>query len=165
MASPSTALGPTEQLGESSRNAALNAPKPVSVSMHLPGPLSPSIGPPSTAVKTTGSWQPLPYIYSGFAIYPYRPSGRPSTSPRSVNSSKVDEGPGSASRSPRQRKHSHKSSSTPRKKHHHDEPATPPVKPRNVHEVALNVGDEFFAFEEYRCSAEEDGRGDVWYRG
>lgn len=163
MPSSSLALGHPEQLGESSRHAELTTPH--SAPAHMPGPLSPALGHASSSgMRTTGSWQPLPYIYSGFAIYPYRPSGRSSTSPRSVNSSKVGEAPPSASRSPRSRKYSHKSS-TPKRKHQHDEPATPLVKPRNVHEVALNVGDEFFAFEEYRCSVEEDGRGDVWYRG
>ncbi len=35
----------------------------------------------------------------------------------------------------------------------------------NTYEIPVDVGDEFFAFEEYRCSLEEDGRGVVWYRG
>jgi dedicator of cytokinesis protein 3 len=35
----------------------------------------------------------------------------------------------------------------------------------NIYELALDVGDEFFAFEEYKCAIEEDGKGDVWYRG
>jgi len=33
----------------------------------------------------------------------------------------------------------------------------------NTYEIPVDVGDEFFAFEEYRCSLE--GRGVVWYRG
>jgi dedicator of cytokinesis protein 3 len=35
----------------------------------------------------------------------------------------------------------------------------------NAYEIPLDVGDEFFAFEEYKCGLEEDGRGDVWFRG
>jgi dedicator of cytokinesis protein 3 len=36
---------------------------------------------------------------------------------------------------------------------------------KNAYEISLDVGDEFYAFEEYRCTVDEDGRGDVWYRG
>ena len=35
----------------------------------------------------------------------------------------------------------------------------------NPYEVGLDIGDEFFAFEEYRCAIEEDGKGELWYRG
>ena len=35
----------------------------------------------------------------------------------------------------------------------------------NAYEIPLDVGDEFFAFEEYRCTLDEDGRGSVWLRG
>ncbi len=36
----------------------------------------------------------------------------------------------------------------------------------NPYEISLDVGDEFFAFEEYEYPAVEgDGRGEVWYRG
>jgi dedicator of cytokinesis protein 3 len=41
----------------------------------------------------------------------------------------------------------------------------PPLGRGNIYELALDVGDEFFAFEEYKCAPEEDGKGDTWYRG
>lgn len=35
----------------------------------------------------------------------------------------------------------------------------------NIFELSLDVGDEVFAFEEYKCSLDEDGKGETWYRG
>ena len=35
----------------------------------------------------------------------------------------------------------------------------------NPYEVVLDIGDEFFAFEEYRVGTEQDGAGELWYRG
>lgn len=35
----------------------------------------------------------------------------------------------------------------------------------NPYEVPLDIGDEFFAFEEYRTVSEVGGKEDIWYRG
>ena len=86
----------------------------------------------------TGSWLPLPQIRSGFAVHPFNPSVSRAASPSSHDGhpSKVD-----ARTWDRVRDN------------------------RNPYEVQLEVGDEFFAFEEYVSTFEEDGQGDIWYRG
>ncbi|TYJ58828.1 hypothetical protein B9479_000260 [Cryptococcus floricola] len=103
-----------------------------------------------------GLWQPLPYIHSGFVIYPFHPETSPPPTPTTVDGGSL---------------------------------SLPPIPPqkdlevlpwaggrpsigdssfqgkRNAYEIKLDIGDEFYAFEEYRCTTDEDGRGDLWYRG
>lgn len=106
--------------------------------------------------SATGTWQPLPFIHSGFVIYPFHPEASSLPTPVDGTSPKL-----------------------PSLSSHQDLDALPWTgnKPelaesglcsqgkRNHYEIRLDIGDEFYAFEEYRCSIEEDGRGDLWYRG
>ncbi|KAK8853154.1 hypothetical protein IAR55_003855 [Kwoniella newhampshirensis] len=117
---------------------------------HSVGPLAP--GPSRSSV--TGFWQPLPYIHSGFCVYPFHPAsslpptpttaGDPSTPARSTIDKHRFSWSGIASGLNTEGGGDGKT---------------------NAYEIPLDIGDEFFAFEEYRCTVEEDGRGDVWYRG
>lgn len=95
-----------------------------------------------------GTWQPLPYIHSGFVIYPFHPEASSLPTPTTVDGT------------------SHK---LPSLSSHQDLDALPWTgsKPELAEgdEIRLDIGDEFYAFEEYRYSIEEDGRGDLWYRG
>ncbi|WVQ72639.1 hypothetical protein IAR50_002198 [Cryptococcus sp. DSM 104548] len=103
-----------------------------------------------------GSWQPLPYIHSGFVIYPFHPETSPPPTPTTVDGGSL---------------------SLPPIPPHKDLDVLPWAggRPstgdsslqgkRNAYEIKLDIGDEFYAFEEYRCTTEEDGRGDLWYRG
>lgn len=88
-------------------------------------------------------WQPLPYIHSGFVVHPYHPLP-PASTPRTPLFNPAAEEEGTLRQS-------------------HDFAST--AATANPYEIPLDIGDEFFAFEEYKCSLEEDGRGDVWFRG
>ncbi|BEI88066.1 uncharacterized protein CcaverHIS019_0107840 [Cutaneotrichosporon cavernicola] len=89
-----------------------------------------------------GYWEPLPHIYSGLVIHPYAPSQSPPTSPSGTVRS-------------HRRTTSWSAAST-------TAPNDVFTSPRgNPHEVSLDVGDEFFAFEEYRGDENEG----TWYRG
>ncbi|WRT70308.1 uncharacterized protein IL334_007306 [Kwoniella shivajii] len=110
---------------------------------------SSSSDPGPSRQRVTGSWIPLPYIHSGFCIYPYQPDSSPPPTPATT----VDDHKASSNRN---------RFSWSGNRDHLDDLAE---GKSNVYEVPLDIGDEFFAFEEYRCSLEEDGRGDVWYRG
>lgn len=108
--------------------------------------------------SATGTWQPLPYIHSGFVIYPFHPEASSLPTPTTVDGT------------------SHK---LPSLSSHQDLDAlsSKGSKPelaegdlfsqgkKNHYEIRLDIGDEFYAFEEYRYSIEEDGRDDLWYRG
>nr|XP_019044242.1 hypothetical protein I302_07525 [Kwoniella bestiolae CBS 10118]OCF23172.1 hypothetical protein I302_07525 [Kwoniella bestiolae CBS 10118] len=100
--------------------------------------------------RLTGSWQPLPYIHSGFCIYPYQPDGSP---PHTPATTQTDD-----QKSTRNRNRFSWSGL----RHIGDVEGEGRL---NAYEVSLDIGDEFFAFEEYKCSAEEDGKEDLWYRG
>ncbi|KIR81379.1 cytoplasmic protein [Cryptococcus gattii EJB2] len=114
--------------------------------------------PGSPRSLATGTWHPLPYIHSGFVIYPFHPEASSLPAPTTVDGT---------------------SPKLPSFSSHQDLDALPwtDSKPelaegglcsqgkRNHYEIRLDIGDEFYAFEEYRCSIEEDGRGDLWYRG
>jgi len=93
----------------------------------------------------TGMWEPLPHIYSGLVVHPFHPATSPPASPTTTVRSKEQKNrfswSGVQSRG--------------------DDSFTQ-VR-GNPHEVSLDVGDEFFAFEEYRTA--EDGDNSVWYRG
>nr|XP_018260970.1 uncharacterized protein I303_06687 [Kwoniella dejecticola CBS 10117]OBR83128.1 hypothetical protein I303_06687 [Kwoniella dejecticola CBS 10117] len=110
---------------------------------------SASLIPGPSRQRLTGSWQPLPYIHSGFCIYPYQPDGSPPPTPATA----TDDQRSQANRN-------RFSWSGIRNSGDDQEEGR-----SNAHEVPLDIGDEFFAFEEYRCSLDEDGRGDLWYRG
>lgn len=95
-----------------------------------------------------GAWEPLPYIYSGLVVHPFHPS---------------------SSSQPASPFNAHKSPTT------FSRPRVPSFSTTgdrddafyssrtNPHEVNLDVGDEFFAFEEYRSA--DEGDDSVWYRG
>ncbi|EIW72245.1 hypothetical protein TREMEDRAFT_25841 [Tremella mesenterica DSM 1558] len=100
--------------------------------------------------RSTGSWQPLPYMYSGVVVYPYHPSPTPLSSPVAATS------PTKAHRN------RFSWSGLPESSRGDD---VERGGKDNPYEIPLDIGDEFFAFEEYRCTMEEDGKGDVWYRG
>lgn len=101
--------------------------------------------------RPTSVWQPLPFFHTGFVIHPYSPLTTPPTTPLAPETSKAAayrnrfswsgipssgiEGVGG--------KRGGKV---------------------NVYEVPLELGDEVFAFEEYKAG-EMDGKVDVWYRG
>ncbi|OCF44595.1 hypothetical protein I317_01482 [Kwoniella heveanensis CBS 569] len=107
---------------------------------------------PSTRPKSTGSWQPLPFIHSGFCVHPFHPEASPPGTPATAD----DTTRGAVNRN-------RFSWSGVRSSAGDDEGGQ--EGKLNAYEVPLDVGDEFFAFEEYRCTPEEDGRGDLWYRG
>lgn len=89
-----------------------------------------------------GYWEPLPHIFSGLVIHPYAPSQSPPASPSgTVRSHRRTTSWSAASVTARDDVFS-----TPR---------------GNPHEVSLDVGDEFFAFEEYRGDENEG----TWFRG
>ena len=101
--------------------------------------------------RRPGCWQPLPNIRSGIVIHPYRPATTPDITPTNPQST------GESSKTAAQRNRfswSGVQGDNGRKR-----------GKTNAYEIPLDVGDEFFAFEEYRCTVEEDGRGDVWFRG
>lgn len=80
-----------------------------------------------------GFWEPLPHIYSGLVVHPYTPAVQsPPTSP----------------------------SDTVRSHRRTRDDVFTPAR-GNPHEVSLDVGDEFFAFEEYRGDEAEG----TWFRG
>ena len=100
-----------------------------------------------SSARRTGSWLPLPYIHTGFIVHPFLPTGQASsTSPKSPNFRNRFSWSGI-----------HRAGQT--------EAAGATPDRGNIYELALDVGDEFFAFEEYKCTIEEDGKGDTWYRG
>ncbi|WVQ67084.1 uncharacterized protein L199_005278 [Kwoniella botswanensis] len=111
---------------------------------------SSSSAPGPSRQRLTGSWQPLPYIHSGFCIYPYQPDGSPPPTPATAQ---TDDQKSAKNRN---------RFSWSGIRHSGDEEGEGRL---NAYEVPLDIGDEFFAFEEYKCSLEEDGRGDLWYRG
>nr|XP_019010242.1 uncharacterized protein I206_04710 [Kwoniella pini CBS 10737]OCF49023.1 hypothetical protein I206_04710 [Kwoniella pini CBS 10737] len=115
----------------------------------ISGSSSSSSAPGPSRQRITGSWQPLPYIQSGFCIYPYQPNSSPPPTPSTATDG--------------QRNHSNRNrfSWSGIRTHAEDQEENR----SNAYEVPLDIGDEFFAFEEYRCSINEDGRGDLWYRG
>ncbi|WVR07765.1 hypothetical protein IAU60_004808 [Kwoniella sp. DSM 27419] len=108
---------------------------------------------PSTRPRPAGTWQPLPYIYSGFCVYPYQPESTPPGSPTS---------PTDTVRAGLKNRNRFSWSGVRSSTEHEGEEGNVRA---NAYEIPLDIGDEFFAFEEYRCHVEEDGRGDVWYRG
>ncbi|WWC91624.1 uncharacterized protein L201_006570 [Kwoniella dendrophila CBS 6074] len=117
--------------------------------MNVPSASSSSAIPGPSRQRLTGSWQPLPFIHSGFCIYPYQPDGSPPPTPATT----LDDQRSFLSRN--------RFSWSGTRNNGEDE-----VAGRiNAYEIPLDIGDEFFAFEEYRCSLDEDGRGDLWYRG
>jgi dedicator of cytokinesis protein 3 len=96
----------------------------------------------------TSQWQPLPFFHTGFVIHPYHPLSTPPTSPLQPETSKA-----AAYRN--RFSWSGIPSSNGGKK-----------GKLNVYEVPLDIGDEVFAFEEYKCVSEHDGKEvEVWYRG
>ncbi|KAK4687917.1 hypothetical protein P7C73_g2195, partial [Tremellales sp. Uapishka_1] len=102
-----------------------------------------------TIARKVGSWLPLPHIYSGFAVHPFHPTSslpNPSTSPL-------------LAKTPNKNRFSW-SGVNEKKLDSMAEDGK-----RNPYEISLDVGDEFFAFEEYRCAAEGQAKGEVWYRG
>lgn len=105
----------------------------------------------------TGTWQPLPYIHSGFVIYPFHPETSPPT-PTTLDET-------SPKLPPLAPHHGLDDLSWAGDKPELSEGDLYPQRVRNPYEIRLDIGDEFYAFEEYRCSVEEDGRGDLWYRG
>ncbi|WWD19564.1 hypothetical protein CI109_104025 [Kwoniella shandongensis] len=113
-----------------------------------------SMAPGPSRSKATGSWQPLPYIYSGFCVYPFHPAASPPPTPTTAGDAATLSRPASD-------RHRFSWSGVQSGLSAEDGVAGKV----NVYEIPLDVGDEFFAFEEYRCTLEEDGRGDAWYRG
>ncbi|ORX40680.1 hypothetical protein BD324DRAFT_654448 [Kockovaella imperatae] len=121
-----------------------------------------------SARYSRGTWQPLPYIHSGFVVHPYQPSFAPPTPTKlgetsqaaayrnkyshALNLESIGEEPPNGNQSGRYR-FAGTTTTTTTNQH------------GNPYEVSLDIGDEFFAFEEYRCLVEEDGRGELWYRG
>nr|ODN99941.1 cytoplasmic protein [Cryptococcus depauperatus CBS 7855] len=106
----------------------------------------------------TGRWQPLPYIHSGFIIYPFHPETSPPSTPTTTKEA--------LSRIPAVSSHDDLGILPWSNGRPNMEDATMGSEGRrNPYEIPLDVGDEFYAFEEYRCTVEEDGRGDLWYRG
>lgn len=93
---------------------------------------------------SSGFWEPLPHIYSGLVVYPYHPSGTVPNSPSSTV---------------RSQKHRFSWSGVSSVASRADDVFS--HTRGNPHEVSLDVGDEFFAFEEYRG---DDVEGS-WYRG
>ncbi|KAL7418467.1 Deoxycytidine kinase 1 [Cryptotrichosporon argae] len=106
-----------------------------------------SLGGPSA--RRSGVWVPLPYIYSGLVVHPFHPvvAASPASTPDKHHSAS----------------HRHRFSWSGFPGSPGDE--TLDVGRGNAYEVSLDVGDEFFAFEEYQCTVEEDGLGSLWYRG
>ncbi|TXT11135.1 hypothetical protein VHUM_01886 [Vanrija humicola] len=92
--------------------------------------------------RRSGSWEPLPHIYSGLVVHPFHPAQSLPASPTATIRSTKNRFSWAGSRAD-------DSFSTTR---------------GNPHEVTLDVGDEFFAFEEYR-SLDDAGDSSVWYRG
>jgi dedicator of cytokinesis protein 3 len=99
------------------------------------------------SARRTGSWLPLPYIHTGFIVHPFTPSGFASSIP------------------PKSPNFRNRFSWSGIRKAGHQEGVGATGGRGNIYELALDVGDEFFAFEEYKCTIEEDGKGDTWYRG
>lgn len=98
--------------------------------------------------RQDGSWLPLPYIHTGFVIHPHNPAAvSSSASPKSPNFRNRFSWSG----------------------------VQPTVSSNggglekggvgNIFELSLDVGDELFAFEEYKSGVDEDARGETWYRG
>lgn len=90
-------------------------------------------------------WEPLPHIYSGLVVYPFQPAVSSPTSPATI--------------APKDQKNRFSWSGINAARP--DESIA--TARGNPHEVSLDVGDEFFAFEEYRSA--EEGDNSVWYRG
>ncbi|WVR00207.1 hypothetical protein IAU59_007349 [Kwoniella sp. CBS 9459] len=107
---------------------------------------------PSTRPKSTGSWQPLPFIHSGFCVHPFHPEVSPPGTPATADDTT------------RVTVNRNRFSWSGIRSSTGDDVGGEEGK-LNAYEVPLDIGDEFFAFEEYRCTPEEDGRGDLWYRG
>jgi len=99
-----------------------------------------------------GSWQPLPSILNGFVVSPHHPNA----TPVSPTASKIPSPPLRPTHNTNRFSWSGVASIKDKAE---------PVGKNNVYEIPLDIGDEFFAFEEYRCMPEEDGRGDLWFRG
>lgn len=103
-----------------------------------------------------GDWLPLPHIISGYCVHPFHPFPSPPNSPTQLGE------PGPSSSKSRQRNRFSWSGL-----------AAPGPSgagggfgdKNNAYEVPLDVGDEFFAFEEYRSGGLDNTRGEVWYRG
>jgi hypothetical protein len=127
-------------------------------------------------------WEPLPHIYSGLVVHPFHPASSQPASPTTTIRSGRDRGRDSHSRDGHIRD-GHKDRERDRDRDrdsHKDRDGHKDFKNRfswsgigggrddhaptrgNPHEVSLDVGDEFFAFEEYRAA---DGEQSVWYRG
>lgn len=93
-------------------------------------------------------WEPLPHIYSGLVVHPFHPSSSsPPPSPTTTIRSQ-------------QQKNRFSWSGVPSSAAANDVFS---AARGNPHEVSLDVGDEFFAFEEYHSG--EDADDSVWYRG
>ena len=103
------------------------------------------------STRSTASWQPLPYMYSGVVVHPFHPATSPVNSPTATSTPAK----GSRNRLSWSGLPSELKAGAEDGKGEKDNP----------YEIPLDIGDEFFAFEEYRCTIEEDGKGEVWYRG
>ncbi|WVQ84302.1 hypothetical protein IAT38_006454 [Cryptococcus sp. DSM 104549] len=119
---------------------------------------------PSSRSTSTGSWQPLPYIHSGFVVYPFHPETSPPPTPTTLGDNSK---PSSLPLIPPEKYLGSIGWNAERhvvQEQEEEEDDSRAVK-RNPYEIPLDVGDEFYAFEQYQCTVGEDGRGDLWYRG